>query len=49
MMEQEVWRRPANQPGDCIAGVPVEEKDAVAAVHGNRAPPDTPVDPGELV
>jgi hypothetical protein len=34
---------------DCIAEVPVEVKDAVAALHGNREPPDTPVDPGELV
>jgi hypothetical protein len=36
-------------PGDCIAEVPAETKAAVAARHGNREPPDTPVDPGELV
>jgi hypothetical protein len=35
--------------GDCIAEVPTETKEAVAALHGNREPPDTPVDPGELV
>ena len=40
---------PAPAPGDCIAEVPVETKDAVAALHGNREPPDTPVDPKELV
>jgi hypothetical protein len=39
----------APAPGDCIAEVPVETKDAVAAWHGNQEPPDTPVDPGELV
>lgn len=36
-------------PGDCIAEVPAETKEAVAALHGNREPPDTAVDPGELV
>jgi hypothetical protein len=30
----------APAPGDCIAEVP--------AAHGNREPPDTPVDPGDL-
>ena len=35
--------------GDCIAEVPVETKDAVAALHGNREPPDSPVRPEELV
>ena len=35
--------------GDCIAEVPATTKDAVAALHGNREPPDTPVDPRELV
>lgn len=35
--------------GDCVADVPASTKDAVAALHGNRLPPDTPVDPGELV
>ena len=35
--------------GDCIAEVPAEVKDAVAALHGNREPPDSPVEPGELV
>ena len=34
---------------DCIAEVPTEVKEAVAALHGNREPPDTPVDPRELV
>jgi len=34
---------------DCIAEVPTQVKDAVAALHGNREPPDTPVDPRELV
>jgi hypothetical protein len=35
--------------GDCIADIPASTKEAVAALHGNRRPPDTPVDPGELV
>jgi hypothetical protein len=39
----------AAEPGDCIAEVPTEVKEAVAALHGNREPPDAPVDPGELV
>jgi hypothetical protein len=39
----------APAPGDCIAEVPAETKDAAAALHGNREPPDSPVDPGELV
>jgi hypothetical protein len=39
----------APAPGDCIAEVPVETKNAVAALHGNQEPPDTPVNPGELV
>jgi len=34
---------------DCIAEVPTQVKDAVAALHGNREPPDSPVDPRELV
>jgi hypothetical protein len=34
---------------DCVAHIPVAVKDAVAAVHGNREPPDTPIGPGELV
>ena len=39
----------APAPGDCIAEVPAGTKDAAAALHGNREPPDSPVDPGELV
>jgi hypothetical protein len=39
----------APAPGDCIAEVSVGVKDAVAARHGNHEPPDSPVDPGELV
>jgi hypothetical protein len=39
----------APAPGDCIAEVPAGAKDAAAALHGNREPPGTPVDPGELV
>jgi hypothetical protein len=39
----------AAEAGDCIADIPAEVKAAVAAVHGNREPPDTPIDPGELV
>jgi hypothetical protein len=35
--------------GDCIAEVPTETKAAAAALHGNREPPDSAVDPGELV
>jgi hypothetical protein len=38
----------APAPGDCIAEVPTQTKEAVAALHGNREPPDTPVDPREL-
>jgi len=39
----------AATPGDCIYDVPARTKDAVAALHGNREPPDVLVDPGELV
>ena len=39
----------APAPGDCIAEVPATMKAAAAAAHGNREPPDSPVDPGELV
>jgi len=39
----------APAPGDCIAEVPADVKEAVAALHGKREPPDSPVDPGELV
>ena len=39
----------AAEAGDCIAHIPAEVKAAVAAVHGNREPPDTPLDPGEPV
>jgi len=35
--------------GDCIAEVPAALKDEVAALHGNHEPPDTPIDPRELV
>jgi hypothetical protein len=35
--------------GDCIAHIPAGVKVAAAAAHGNREPPDTPLDPGELV
>jgi hypothetical protein len=35
--------------GDCVAHIPVEVKNAVAAVHGNREPPETPIRAGELV
>jgi hypothetical protein len=35
--------------GDCIAEVPAEMKAAVAGLHGDREPPDTPLDPGKLV
>jgi hypothetical protein len=38
----------APAPGDCTAEVPATVKAAAAAAHGNREPPDTPVDPGEL-
>jgi hypothetical protein len=37
------------EKGDCIAHIPAAVKDPVAAAHGNRVPPDIPVDPGELV
>jgi hypothetical protein len=37
------------EAGDCIADIPAAVKDAVAAGHGNRVPPDTPVQPDELV
>jgi hypothetical protein len=39
----------APEEGDCIAHIPTEVKDAVAAANDNREPPDTPVQPGELV
>jgi hypothetical protein len=39
----------ATASGDCIAEVPATMKAAAAALHGNREPPDTAVDPGELV
>jgi len=39
----------APEEGDCIAHIPVEVKEASAAMHGNREPPDSPLDPGELV
>jgi hypothetical protein len=35
--------------GDCVAHVPAEVKDAVAAAHGNHEPPDSPIRAGELV
>jgi hypothetical protein len=35
--------------GDCIAHIPAEVKTAVAAVHGNREPPDSSVRPEELL
>lgn len=39
----------APEEGDCIAHIPAEIKNAVAAAHGNREPPETPIRPEELV
>ena len=39
----------AVEEGDCISHLPAEVKDAVAAAHGRREPPDSPVDAAELV
>jgi hypothetical protein len=39
----------APSEGDCVAHIPVEVKNAVAAAHGNREPPETPIRAGELV
>jgi hypothetical protein len=39
----------ATAEADCIAHIPAEVKDATAAAHGNREPPDTPLDSAELV
>lgn len=35
--------------GDCVAHISAEVKDAVATAHGNREPPDSPVQPEDLV
>lgn len=39
----------AGEPPDCIADVPAEVLDEVAAYHEDDEPPDTPVPDEELV